>query len=282
MEAGKEKLLMKYGFEGYGVYNYCCEIIAGALSTDNITFELEHDSELLAHKGKMDSKKIEEIMNYCVSQGLFEMGDNFKITWYKLLKLLDISTSNNPEFKKLLSNISNYQKLLETNSDFNSDTGKRDKQNYYKLLEPNSRIQENTIQENTIQELKYPDILIKNSWEKWKEYKKSQFKFSYKNHKYEQIAINSFIDKCDGDFNNAEKIVNRSIVNGWKGLFSLKEIPIIDNKNPKPGDGNKNWPEIQELIKAGKMNMQRVIRLKEMNYINEFEYNYLKGVSNAN
>lgn len=42
--AKMKKLLMKYGVQGYGLYYYCVEIIAGNLTTENITFELEHDA----------------------------------------------------------------------------------------------------------------------------------------------------------------------------------------------------------------------------------------------
>jgi hypothetical protein len=126
IEAAKEKLLMKYGFEGYGLYNYCIELIAGALCSENITFELDHDAELLAYKGKMDSLKVEEIMKFCVIEKLFEYNKSSqRITCFKLLQLLDVSTSNNPEFKKMMQNI---DELLETNS------------NYYPLLpEDNKR-----------------------------------------------------------------------------------------------------------------------------------------------
>jgi hypothetical protein len=130
IEAAKEKLLMKYGFEGYGLYNYCVELIAGALCTENITFELRHDAELLAYKGKLDSLKVEEIMTFCVNEKLFEYNQTSqRITCFKLLQLLDVSTSNNPEFKKMMDNIG---ELLETNS------------NYYPLLPEDKRIQNKT------------------------------------------------------------------------------------------------------------------------------------------
>jgi hypothetical protein len=145
IEAAKEKLLMKYGFEGYGLYNYCMELIAGALTTENINFELDHDSELLAYKGKLDSIKVEEIMKFCVGEKLFEFNkDSMRFTCLKLLKLLDISTSNNPEFKKMMNNIeTSYYKLLENNSNYNNLTAEE------KRREDN-RIQNNIKERNVI------------------------------------------------------------------------------------------------------------------------------------
>ncbi|MCP4649598.1 MAG: DUF4373 domain-containing protein, partial [PVC group bacterium] len=46
-DAKIEKLIMKYGIEGYGVYFACVEMIAHKLSPKKATFELEHDAEIL-------------------------------------------------------------------------------------------------------------------------------------------------------------------------------------------------------------------------------------------
>jgi len=114
-DAKIEKLIMKYGIEGYGLYFACVEIIASELTPENITFELEHDAEILAHKFKVDTLLVENIMKYCVELGLFEVNNENRIMCLKLAKRLDISTSQNPEIKKLIDN-NNYKKLLESNS----------------------------------------------------------------------------------------------------------------------------------------------------------------------
>ena len=115
-DAKLEKLIMKYGIEGYGLYFACIEIIAGALAADNITFELEHDAEVLAYKFKVDTLRVEEIMKYCVELGLFQFNqETGKIMCLALAKRLDVSTSNNPEVKKIINGC-DYQKLLVTNS----------------------------------------------------------------------------------------------------------------------------------------------------------------------
>lgn len=60
------------------------------------------------------------------------------------------------------------------------------------------------------------------TWNKWIDYKKAQFKFKYKNQQSEQIALNELIQISNNDPVIADKIVNHSIANGYKGLFELK------------------------------------------------------------
>ena len=107
---------MKYGVEGYGLYFYCVEIIAGNLSSEHITFELEHDAETIAYRLKMDTLKVEEIMKYMVSQHLFEFNrETQRIVCLTLAKRVDVTMSQNQDVKNIVSN-SNYKKLLDPNS----------------------------------------------------------------------------------------------------------------------------------------------------------------------
>lgn len=88
-----EKLIMKYGIDGYGLYFACVELIAGSLDTDRATFELEHDAELLAFKFKMDQRRVEEIMQEAVGLGLFQYNRSTeRIACLSLLKRLDDTT----------------------------------------------------------------------------------------------------------------------------------------------------------------------------------------------
>jgi hypothetical protein len=112
-DAKIEKLIMKYGIEGYGIYFACLEIIAGNLTIENITFELEHDVEILAYKFKIDTVKLMEIMKYCVNLGLFEYNEsNQRISCMKLLKYIDDSTAKNPEIRKIVSHCKGNSELF--------------------------------------------------------------------------------------------------------------------------------------------------------------------------
>ena len=70
------------------------------------------------------------------------------------------------------------------------------------------------------------------TWFKWTDFKKSQFKFSYKTIESEQIAINELIKLSFNDAVIADKIVNQSIAQGWKGLFELKEKNKTNGQPP--------------------------------------------------
>jgi len=106
-DAKIERLIMDFGIEGYGLYFACVEIIAGNLSKENITFELEHDAPVLANKFKMDTLKVEKIMKLCVELGLFEFNSvNGRISCPKIMKRMDEYTTRSPEIKAIANQLS--------------------------------------------------------------------------------------------------------------------------------------------------------------------------------
>lgn len=108
-DAKIKKLLLKYGATGYAVYFHCIELIVSEISESNITFELEHDSEIIADNLKIKgtahqsgTEIVEEIMRYIIDLGLFE-ATNGHITCYKLLKRLDTSMTSNPRLRAIIT-----------------------------------------------------------------------------------------------------------------------------------------------------------------------------------
>lgn len=71
-DAKLDRVRMKYGMEGYGLYWYCLELIGASVEPHNLTFELEHDAELIAHRTGIHSERVQEMMAYMIEQGLFE------------------------------------------------------------------------------------------------------------------------------------------------------------------------------------------------------------------
>jgi len=71
-DAKLRKLRMKYGAQGYGIYWYCLELIARNVDKNNLTFELEHDADLIADDFKLSAELVQEMMTYMVNLGLFE------------------------------------------------------------------------------------------------------------------------------------------------------------------------------------------------------------------
>jgi hypothetical protein len=74
-DAKLKKLRLKYGAQGYGIYWYCLELIARNVEKHNLTFELEHDAELIADDFKLSADLVQHIMTYMVELELFENTD---------------------------------------------------------------------------------------------------------------------------------------------------------------------------------------------------------------
>lgn len=97
-----KKVLIRYGAEGYATYWYCLEQIASELSGTNLTFELKHDAEVIGHELKVDSAKVEEIMRYMISIGLFEAPDTKRITCIKIAKYLEENYARSTQLKEII------------------------------------------------------------------------------------------------------------------------------------------------------------------------------------
>lgn len=99
-----QNVLLDYGLEGYGLYWYCIELIAGNVESDNITFSLEHDARIIARNTGSTAQKVEEMMRYFVTVGLFENADGV-ITCMKLAKRLDQSMTSNPAMRAIINGL---------------------------------------------------------------------------------------------------------------------------------------------------------------------------------
>ena len=99
-DAKLKKLRLRYGAQGYGIYWYCLELIARNVEKHNLTFELEHDAELIADDFKLSADLIQHIMTYMIELGLFENTEGI-ITCLKMANRTDEYT------QKLISHIKN-------------------------------------------------------------------------------------------------------------------------------------------------------------------------------
>lgn len=113
-DAKLKKVRMKYGADGYAIYWYCLECIAGRIDKDNLTFNLEEDSEIIAYELSIAEHRVQDIMKYMVSLALFEEADGI-ITCLKLSKRLDKSMTNSPKMRQWLD--LNKQKSVMTCAD---------------------------------------------------------------------------------------------------------------------------------------------------------------------
>lgn len=108
-------MLLDYGLEGYGLYWYCIELIAGKVDADNITFSLEHDARIIARNTGSTAQKVEEMMRYFVGVGLFESADGL-ITCMKMARRLDQSMTSNPAMRAIINGLKEKEGLVVANS----------------------------------------------------------------------------------------------------------------------------------------------------------------------
>lgn len=98
------KVRMRYGADGYAIYWYCLELIAGDLDGHKANFELSHDAEVIGYALKIDQLRVEEIMKYMVNLGLFE-SDNNVITCLKIAKFLEKKSTRNPQIHQIIDKV---------------------------------------------------------------------------------------------------------------------------------------------------------------------------------
>ena len=98
-DAKLKRVRLKYGMEGYGLYWYCLELIAQNVEKHNLSFELEHDAEIISADVGIHYELVQEMMTYMVDLDLFEDTDGI-ITCLKLAARSDEYTQkllrNNP------------------------------------------------------------------------------------------------------------------------------------------------------------------------------------------
>lgn len=85
-----------------------------------------------------------------------------------------------------------------------------------------------------------------NYWLMWKDYKKKQFKFTFKTLQSEQAALQDLVNISNGYEDVAIKIIEQSLAKGWKGLFKLKENETGINTNSKQSIAEKQANKLRE------------------------------------
>lgn len=132
-DARVKKLILKHGAEGYAIYFHCLELIAGDISETNVTFELEHDAEIIADnlKIKGDQNKsgidrVNEIMKYIISLDLFT-NDNGHIRCYKIAKRIDASMTSNSKLRELINQAKNHDEVMTKSCEIIEDHARLDK-----------------------------------------------------------------------------------------------------------------------------------------------------------
>ena len=115
MDAKLQEVLLDYGLEGYGLYWYCIELITSKLDKDNLTFELEHDSRMIARNTGSTQQKVQEMMKRFVELKLFDENEG-NIRCLKLLKRLDSSMTNSKQMREFITTAKQCHDVVMTTS----------------------------------------------------------------------------------------------------------------------------------------------------------------------
>jgi hypothetical protein len=98
------RLIRRFGVEGYGVYNYILELIVRRMESETPLPDLEENAGDIAADLSMDTVRVEEIVTFCVQQGLFQYDHiSGRLVAHKVYKFLDQSTTRSVEIKNMLS-----------------------------------------------------------------------------------------------------------------------------------------------------------------------------------
>jgi len=98
-----KRVVRKYGAEGYALYNYVLELICRKLDTNSPLPDLEESAADVAGDLGMDTVKVEEIMWYCIEQGLFSHDEvTGRVVAHKIYKFLDTNQTRNAELRRMI------------------------------------------------------------------------------------------------------------------------------------------------------------------------------------
>tara|TARA_B110000908_G_scaffold104878_1_gene123523 strand:+ start:797 stop:1507 length:711 start_codon:yes stop_codon:yes gene_type:complete len=146
-DAKLKRVRMKYGLEGYGLYWYCLELITNDVSDTNLTFELEHDAEVIAFDVGIHQERVQEMMTYMVNVGLFE-NNNGRLTCLKILKRLDTSMTSNNAMRGLIQ-----KARSEVNQVVSAESHDSVMMNPDKVMQDKTRLEKTKLDKTYVQEV---------------------------------------------------------------------------------------------------------------------------------
>jgi len=226
-DAKMKKLILRHGAEGYAVYFHCLELIAGDLSQTNITFELEHDAEIIADNLKIEGDtqtagidKVNAILRTIINLGLFTEHDQ-RVFCFKMANRLDNTVSRSPEINKIKQLRSDYVEATKT----------------YKAED--NTIQYNKIDHNTKEDNKDDNYFtlfkgtsldnskFRETWLEWVSFRKTEMK-----KKLTPTAAKKQAKLlCQYDVPTAVQMLDKSMNGNYLGVF-----PLNDKKQPKKSE----------------------------------------------
>ncbi|CVK17191.1 protein of unknown function (DUF4373) [Apibacter mensalis] len=234
---------MRYGAEGYGIYFMIIERLL-----ESANYMSVKDYNVVAFDLRVDAKKVKEIVE---DFGLFEFSEDKKHFFSSSLnnrvyqldemrKKLSKSGKREAKTKQGISDIeATLKPPLSLPQTLNESKEKEIKVNENKDYHTNKK-------EKIPEQIVIPKA-FEPIWEEWKAYRKAARIKSYAGSKWEQIAVNRLIELSKGDEEQARKIVNNSISNGWTGLFKLKSE---NNDEKRYSEAGNYENKVKRIAKA--------------------------------
>lgn len=182
MDEKLQEVLLDYGLEGYGLYWYCVELIAGKITADCVTFELKHDARIIARNTGVTVTRVEEMMKRFIELDLFECSDGV-ITCLKMAKRLDKSMTSNPEMRGLIELIrKNHDSVMTQSEKVMQDKNRLDKKSN------NTKPQKS---KSSKQKCLTDDFEITDSMRVWFKENGFQFDINWETEKFKDYFISS-------------------------------------------------------------------------------------------
>jgi hypothetical protein len=205
-DAKLKKLRLKYGAQGYGIYWYCLELISRNVDKHNLTFELEHDAELIADDFKLSADLVQHIMTYMVELELFENTNN-------IITCLKMATRTDEYTQKLIQSASKCPDKLPTLSVHNPKKS---------VLIEEKRTEENILEDKTKRETTIPkDFSISEKVILWAE---------KNNHTNLQKHFDNFVLSCQArnyKYTNWDAAFMKAIRDNWAGVQAERKNKVV-------------------------------------------------------
>ena len=230
-DAKIKKIIMKHGVAGYGVYFHCLELITGNISDNNVTFELEHDAEIIADNLKIQGESgrsaveiVEQIMRDLITLGLFEES-NSRIFCFKLLKRLDTSMTSSSKLREIISSAkTNYGKIMINHDGIMENHARQDytRQDYTIQDKKKTRQRQDNTAASGIDDIlsNVATYELRDALSMWIEARKAGKSPVTANAL--KLAITKLQTMYPENYLNQVKCVEQTVINGWKGFFELK------------------------------------------------------------
>ncbi len=200
----------------------------------------------LADRWQWSRNTVSKFLNELEKKKLIEQQKSNVTTLISMLNYDDSKKVEQQNVHQIDTRLSNRTctKLSTNNNDNNDNNENNDKKKEKKHTKKRNVFNLETI----LSELEYPNE-FKDVISTWFLYK-NEIKENYKGKMSRQVVVNNLLKFSKNRVNVAEAIINKSIINGWKGFFELKEqefnsIPYSDVEEktipepPKKSDGGR-------------------------------------------